>query len=339
MKHYAGRTTQDPPLGGGGFPVAKGYCGEECNFVPCEDGFVYGHFETIKRDVDRQVRIERLGADLADDYLDGLDIVWTAPTRGNDPRTVVGWSRKARLYRHRQEFGDDFPSDQHRRDGITSFRVRAHCDDVYLLPVKQRHMNLDRGPGWSGQASWWYAENTADPDAAEFVAAVRTMMDAGDVPPVPTRSRNRKAGRRGRTGAAAADPYQRYVRAYEISVHPRHDELQKRFMTYVVGQHRDIEFPACVRDDLRYVVGGRPGVMVEIKPTDASSLRFAMRVAIGQLLDYRQDQAWTGPQLIVVETKVTLPDDLRLAFDNGFGLAWPSGEGFEVLWPDGTCGC
>jgi hypothetical protein len=339
MKHYAGRTTTDPPLGGGGFPVAEGYCGEECNFVPCEDGFVYGHFETIKGKVDRQVRIERLGAGLADDYVDGLDIVWTAPTLGNDPRTVVGWSRKARLYRHRQEFGDDFPSDQHRRDGITSFRVRAHRNDVFLLPVKERRMNLERGPGWSGQASWWYAEDTADTDAAAFVAAVKTMMDTGDVPPVTMRSRNRKAGRKGRAGAATGDTYQRYVREYEITVHPRHAELQKRFMAHLTAQHGSIEFPACVRDDLRYVVGGRSGVMVEVKPSDLPSLRFAIRTAMGQLLDYRQDQGWTGPQLIVVETEVARTDDLRLAFDNGFGLAWPSDDGFEVVWPDGTRGC
>lgn len=339
MKHYAGRTAKDPPLGGGGFPVAEGYCGEECNFVPCEDGFVYGHFETIKGDVDRQVRIERLGAGLTDDYVDGLDIVWTAPTRGNDPRTVVGWFRNARLYRHRQEFGDDFPSDQHRRDDITSFRVRARCEDVFLLPIKQRRMNLERGAGWSGQASWWYAEDTANPDAAEFVAAVRTMMNTGEVPPVTMRSRNRRAGRNGRSGAAAGDPYQRYVRAYEVTVHPRHDELQRRFVTYLKRQHPDIEFPACVRDDLRYFAGGRPGVMVEVKPTDASCLRFAIRTAMGQLLDYRQNQGWAGPQLIVVESKVARTDDLRLALDNGFGLAWPSGKEFEVVWPDGTRGC
>jgi hypothetical protein len=74
--------------------------------------------------------------------------------------------------------------------------------------------------------------------------------------------------------------------------------------------------------------------MVEVKPTDAASLRFAIRTAIGQLLDYRQHQQWTGQQLIVVETEVTNADDLRLAFDSGFGLAWPEGtKGFKICWP------
>ncbi|PAQ06589.1 hypothetical protein CIT26_26065 [Mesorhizobium temperatum] len=38
MRNYAGRSVKDPPLGGGGFPLSHGYCGEECNFVPCDDG-------------------------------------------------------------------------------------------------------------------------------------------------------------------------------------------------------------------------------------------------------------------------------------------------------------
>jgi hypothetical protein len=338
MKHYAGRTSKDPPLGGGGFPVAEGYCGEECNFVPCEDGFVYGHFETIKGKGDRQVRIERLGARKSDDLIEGLDIVWTAPTRGNDPRTVVGWSRNATLYRSRQLFGDEFPSEQHRRDEIGSYRVRAASANVFLLPVKQRHMNLERGPGWSGQTSWWYAEDTIDPEATKFVAAVREMIDSGKVPPVTTLPRHRKAGRKGRAGAAASDPYQRYVAKYEVTIHPRHDKLQESFKAFLAGQHQEINFPPCVRDDLRYVVQGCPGVMVEVKPTDAATVRYAIRAAIGQLLDYRQDQRWKGPQLIVVETEVAAENDLLLAFDNGFGLAWPSESGFIVRWPDGRRG-
>ena len=54
MKNYAGRSVKDPPLGGGGFPTSEGYCGEECNFVSCDDGFVYGHFEISKNGRDRQ---------------------------------------------------------------------------------------------------------------------------------------------------------------------------------------------------------------------------------------------------------------------------------------------
>ena len=81
------------------------------------------------------------------------------------------------------------------------------------------------------------------------------------------------------------------------------------------------------------VVKVSPAVMVEVKPTDAATLRYAIRSAIGQVLDYRQDQRWTGPQLIVVETKVIVEDALRLAF--GKASVWPGRRRADstVRWP------
>lgn len=330
MKKYAGRSAKDPPLGGGAFPRSEGYCSEECNFVPCEDGYVYGHFETIKGDDDRKVLIERLGASKSDNFLDGVDIVWTAPTKGHDPRAVVGWWRNARLYRERQQFNGHFPSAQHRKDEIISFRVRASRGEAVLLPSGQRTMTLQRGAGWSGQASWWYADDTRNPAARRFVSAVRSLMDGYHAPPAqPGASR-----RIGPAGAAASRAYRRYLRTYEVKVHPRHHKLQKRFKAFLRNCHSEIAFPQCFRDDLRYVVGSEREVMVEVKPADPTTVRLAIRTAIGQLLDYKQHQRWNGEQLILVDVAVTNADDLSLAFDNGFGLAWPDEkEGFKIRWP------
>lgn len=272
MTHYAGRSVEDPPLGGGGFPVAEGYCGEECNFAPGDDGYVYGHFETIKGKVDRQVRIENLGADGADDFIDGIDIVWTAPEKGNDPRVVVGWYRDARLYRHRQLFNGDEPSAQHREDGIRSFRVRTRVENAFLLPPKQRTFRLSRGKGWSGQASWWYAERTTNGEARKFVSNVMQVINGQPAIAVQASGKGRKGGRAGRAGAAASEAYQRYVREYEATVHPQHDKLQKRFVAFLRKQYPQVEFPSCFRDDLRYAVKGKPDVMVEIKPADAATV-------------------------------------------------------------------
>ena len=333
MEFYAGRSDDDPPLGGGGFPVREGYCGEECNFVPCQDGYVYGHFETIKKDIDREVKIQRLGARVRDEYIDGVDIVWTAPTRGNDPRTVVGWSRNARLYRHRQQFNGNYPSDTHLADNIRSYRVRAPREDVVLLEVNERTMDLERGAGWSGQASWWYAENSTSSNAIEFVGKVVEAMKAGTVPSITSSSRNRRAGKSGRSGAAAQNAYQRYLKNNEVTVHPLHDRLQKKFAKFLRKRNADIEFLKCYRDDLRYCVGGETAVMVEVKPTEPATIRFAIRTAISQLLDYRQHQKWHDRQLIVVGTEVSNVDDVELAHANGFGLAWPSQGGFTVSWP------
>ena len=59
------------------------------NFLEADDGYLYGHFETIKDDVDRDVKIERLGTSTSANYIDGVDVVWTA--------TVDGWIRAASL--------------------------------------------------------------------------------------------------------------------------------------------------------------------------------------------------------------------------------------------------
>ncbi|MEM6500077.1 MAG: hypothetical protein AAF709_25635, partial [Pseudomonadota bacterium] len=77
-------------------------------------------------------------------------------------------------------------------------------------------------------------------------------------------------------------------------------------------------------------------VMVEVKPTEQATERYAIRTAIGQLIDYQQQQQWSGKQLIVVSNEVESAEDRALALENGFGLAWPAGKGsFKIIWP--TC--
>lgn len=333
MQRYAGRDPTDPPKGGGGFPRTQGYCGEELNFVPCDDGYVYGHFETIKKDIDRSVAIERLGASPSEGYVDGIDIVWTAPVEGNDPRCVVGWYRDARLYRERQLFRGIYPSEQHEIDEITSFRVRAKVKDAFILRPKDRteELMLGRGPGWSGQASWWYAEDTANAEARRFVSSIKSLVDGHKPSPAVT---PRPSRGKTRAGAAAESSYVRYVKAHEAVVGPRHNELHKRFMTYLRRTYPGVSFPPTVFDDLRYLDGKESPVMVEIKPCEAGSERFAIRTAIGQLFDYAQHQRWEGRKLIVIETPAISADDRALALKNGFGLAWPIGPNdFTVIWP------
>ena len=334
MKHYAGRHPDDPPSGGGGFVSMNGWAGEECNFVQGEDGQLYGHFETIKKNVDRQVDISRLGALRRDSFIDGVDVVWTAPREGNAPRVVVGWWRSARVYRRRQHFNGQFPSARHSRDDIESYMVKAIASDAVFLPANQRHMEMKRGVGWSGQVSWWYADETANKAAQKFVSLVKAAME-GAAPTVKDAGEgNQRHGRRGPAGAAAAEDYRRYVTAFEGVVHARHHPLQSRFKAYLDSLAKGVIYPRCFRDDLRYVLAGQCEVMVEIKPTEPKTLRLAIRTAIGQLLDYRQQQGWTGRQLILVETPVTNADDRSLAFENGFGLAWPEAEHrFKIVWP------
>lgn len=103
-----------------------------------------------------------MGASKSAEFIDGVDVVWTAPVDGNEPRCVIGWYENARVYRDRQRFNGIYPSGQHDLDEILSFRVRARAEDVHLIPLSKRdeRLYLQRGKGWSGQASWWYADDT-----------------------------------------------------------------------------------------------------------------------------------------------------------------------------------
>ena len=89
--------------------------GEVCNFAEADDGYVCGHVETMKDQIDRTIRLERFGG--SGDSSSGIDVVWTAtdPERGG--RRVVGWYRNATVFRERQQFGK-CPSVQLKRDKL-----------------------------------------------------------------------------------------------------------------------------------------------------------------------------------------------------------------------------
>lgn len=339
MKKYAGRYDDDPPKGGGGYVVSEGKAGEELNFVIADDGYVYGHFETIKNGSDRQVKIERLGASKSADFVDGVDVIWTAPVEGNDPRCVVGWYKNARVYRQRQKFDGAYPSDQHQHDQIESFRVRARAEDVHIVPFPERNesLYLQRGKGWSGQASWWFADDTESPEARRFVKSIRDRIDnrVRSITLPPLDNRRKQGGKK--AGQAATEAYTKYIKQHEMQISPKHNELEKRFKTFLKQTIQGVQFLPAFRDDMRYSDKQGNAVMVEIKPTETSTLRYAIRTAMGQLLDYRQQQCWKGMQLIVVETEVSKAEDRALALENGFGLGWPDKKnGFRIIWPNGA---
>lgn len=333
MKNYAGRDASDPPKGGGRHVVSEGRAGEELNFVEADDGYVCGHFDTIKDELDRKIKIERLGASSSADFVDGIDVVWTAPVEGTDPRCVIGWYENARVYRERVPYDGIYPSLQHEHDEILSFRVRARAKDVHLIPSGERNesLYLERRKGWRGQASWWYADDTKEPAAKDFVRRIHAII-GGKLPAFdrpPARSRGKQ-----RAGQAAADGYTKYLKHHEVKISPRHNKLEKLFEDYLHRTVQGLQFLPSFYDDMRFTDEKGEEVMVEVKATEASTVRFAIRTAMGQLFDYRQQQRWKGKQLIVVETEGAKADDRAPALENGFGLAWPSKEGdFEILWP------
>jgi hypothetical protein len=328
MSRYEGLKGQPDKIKNGGSWIAEhGSGGEVCNFAIAQDGYVYGYVETLKRDKDRKIRIEAIGGTGAS--VTGVDVIWTATDPIGGGRKVVGWYRNATVFRERQPF-KRAPSPQHRRDKLASYRMRALRDDVTRLELGARdELRLGRGAGWMGHTPWWTPSDESAPEIRAFVEAVRRRIDLG--------SKGDRAANGARVGernsaSAPVDPYTRYVQSYEMQISPRHHELQTRFERFLETGHGHELQPNSARVDIRFRRGDNRLVLAEIKPCDATNIRYAIRTAIGQLLDYQQSTRESTSLLIVLDRKPDRQNTL-LATENGFGVAYPTGPTFDILWP------
>ena len=146
-------------------------------------------------------------------------------------------------------------------------------------------------------------------------------------PPTPS-----DGPRNHRSAPPATSSYQRYVQAREITVTPRHSRLQNRFKTFIEANGgTDVEEDQA-GIDIQFMLNKAGYVLAEVKPCDVSDARFAVRTAMGQLLDYRQRQLVQQPRLLMVLEVEPSSEDARLATSNGFGIAYPRGQNFALEW-------
>ena len=330
MSRYEGLDNKSDKIVGGGSYVRENKSGDEvCNFVKCDDGYVYGHVESIKGAKDRSIKIERLGGN--GDYVEGIDVVWTATHPDQGGRRLVGWYRNATIYRERQEFASP-PSGQHSRDGIKTYRIRALAKDTVLLDQEVRDLRLGGGPGWMGQTPWWSPSADSATDIRRFVEKVRKLV-GGDQSRLTGTSRKSGAPLSGgNSSSASADPYRRYVEAYEIEISPRHNHLQEAFERHLQDNGATNIRPDVNSVDLRYTDPAIGPILVEVKPCETSNARYAVRTAVGQLLDYRQREKNNVSLLIVLGSKPS-KEDRDLATSNDFGVAYPDKNTFKFHWP------
>ncbi len=327
MNRYEGlKGKPDKIVGGGKYVTENNVGGEVCNFLIADDGYVYGHVETSKKDIDRAIRLESFGG--KGDRASGIDVVWTATDPDNGGRRVVGWYRDATVFRERQEFPRP-ASKQHARDHLTNYRIRTLAEDFRRLDLDHRQLAMGRGPGWMGHTPWWTPPRTPAAEIRKFVEEVRELIDGL---PVSKKGSHKKGQVSSKSPSAAADPYVRYIQAYEIEVAPRHSELQARFERYLQGCGASELQPNVASVDLRFRNSQKGLILAEIKSCNIKETRYAIRMAMGQLLDYRQRTAEKAGMLIVLEVKPKHIDQ-TLATSNGFGIAYPTKREFQVVWP------
>ena len=174
MKCYRGQNDNDKLVGGGSYVDRENHGFEVCNFAPYENqiyGYVQspGHKRTIiKPDADTdtkssisenfesvKINIDRLGADSNDDFIQNINVIWTAkhPDGGT---FIVGWYINATVYREYQRFDKAPPC--HKANNVDGYRIVAAESNCTLLPIGQRTFQIPRGGKDEMRANIWYAD-------------------------------------------------------------------------------------------------------------------------------------------------------------------------------------
>jgi len=145
MINYQGVTATDIPNGAGSYVADNQDGGEVANFLPIE-GKYYGYARIRKGN---DLRIERLGASSADQYVDDVTVVFIATNPNIGGQYVVGWYDNARLFRSVQ-----YLSSNSKRKGHADYLAVTSKAKGTLLPMRLRKFETPAdGPG---QTNAWY---------------------------------------------------------------------------------------------------------------------------------------------------------------------------------------
>ncbi|MEC4094991.1 protein NO VEIN domain-containing protein [Myroides odoratimimus] len=157
MERYQG-LTGDGIQGVGKHIDNEGWGGEVFNFKN-QNNICYGYVQPkISSNGDAFssiIKIERLGAGLTDESIDGVLVIFTSKDPRNKGTRVIGWYENATVYRKSKLIkgearifeGNNLP-----------YFVKAKAKDTFLFPVDSRIEMVPRGKNGMGQSNVWYCE-------------------------------------------------------------------------------------------------------------------------------------------------------------------------------------
>jgi hypothetical protein len=174
MPEYSGKSSETI-FSTHGWVVENNEAGERSNFKAVK-GQNYGYVPVVQKPCGGdpgEIKIGRLGAATADDFVDGVTVIWFANKPIESKKAyVVGWYRNARVYR------------KSRSGGPYGYRISCKHKDATLVPENLRKVRIPHkrsiegqqlGFGY-GQSSIWYADDATD----EFVQGISNYIDSFD---------------------------------------------------------------------------------------------------------------------------------------------------------------
>ncbi|NKM69371.1 hypothetical protein [Rhizobium laguerreae] len=130
---------------------------------------------------------------------------------------------------------------------------------------------------------------------------------------------------------AAMSAYKRYLRERIINIDPAHAELERKFRTFLAREGmRDLEKNS-KGIDAAFTCPTRGAIIAELKPTKDGETRFAVRMAVGQILEYRHFVRPEAKPLIVLGSPPST-DDLSFLRTLDIACGWPSDDKFDFAW-------
>jgi hypothetical protein len=240
--------------------------------------------------------------------------IWVESQRADSFRNPAGVALKLANFRaierdvavqHRLPGADDLPS------GMGSY---SRLDRIVFEEYFGRwaDVRLEAEAIW--EAAGFARASIVRDERGTYLIARDAPIDGGGI--AEYESVAGPGGRRSRSEAALVSSYGEFLTGLGHTVSGRH---------YLVeGESRPLRADLLVKD---------LNVLVEAKSSDA---RYAIRMAIGQLHDYRRFES-TAPELAVLVPKEPVRDLRRLLDGLTIGCVWPRGDGFQDSLDGSLC--
>lgn len=158
MQYYRGNLEEDPISGGGWYVDNYGYGHEIYNFLPDDEGNLYGFVEVGGK----EMSIWRLGAKFDESSITGVTVIWCSSTAYG--LYIVGWYNNATAFCWAQPCPAHLSGKRPlpRSDDHWTFRFIAKQENAVLLPESERSFEIPRATAVSsgfGRRNIWYADN------------------------------------------------------------------------------------------------------------------------------------------------------------------------------------
>jgi hypothetical protein len=316
MKYYEGIDHKRDPIW---FPKKADHEREleQYNFKSIR-GFTYGDVRV------KGINITKLGAEPNQEHIEGVTIIFMANRPPNDNKddnktVVVGWYDNATLYRRHQY-----------RTNEISYFAKTRTENAHIVEEKDRSCCI---PRIYGQSNIWYCDKETKDyvdtrnNVIEYINKIKNQLTNKDYP-------DGVDGPHDRGSSTSKVEYLRLLSDSEQIIKPHHHRLQSSYIEYLKNEvkvHTDKLHQNDNYVDVDYYHDGH-FVLVEVKPASIIGTKYAIRQAVGQLLEYRYVSGRQKPEILNAELHIVLdkmPEQNEIDYVKS--LKFQAAPGFTIV--------